>query len=93
MKTETQKGILLKRNMKKLMTNLLPMLKNMINNKINNKINQIKSSFWREIMPNKLKKRRNTLKRISIRIIKSLEKNSRVIATKNINSAPKINHK
>ena len=57
MKTETQKGILLKRNMKKLMTNLLPMLKNMINNKINNKINQIESSFWRKIMPNKLKKR------------------------------------
>ena len=41
-------------------------------------------------MPNKLKKRRNTPKRISHRTIKSLENNSRVIATKNIISTLKI---
>ena len=47
-------------------------------------------------MPNKLKKRWNTLKRISNKTIKSLENNSRVTATKNIISTRKIainNHK
>ena len=44
----------------------------------------------RTIMPINLKKRRNTPKRISNRILKSLENNSHVIATKNIISAPKI---
>ena len=41
-------------------------------------------------MPNNLKKRRNTPKRISNRTLKSLENNSCVIATKNIISTPKI---
>ena len=38
------------------MTILLPMVKKIVNKKIN----QIKSSIVRKIMPNKLKKRRNT---------------------------------
>ena len=59
------------------------------NNKINNKINQIKG-IMTQIMPNKLKKRRHTSKRISNRTLKSLENNSRVIATKNIVNTPKI---
>ena len=44
----------------------------------------------RKIMPNNLKKTRNTPKRISNRTLKSLENNSRVIATKDIISTPKI---
>ena len=86
MKMQTPKTIVLKRNMKKLMTSLLPMVKRMINNKIN----QMKSCIMRKVMPNKFKKRRNTPKRISNRTLKSLENNSRVIATKNIISIPKI---
>ena len=57
---------------------------------INNKINQIKSAIRRKIMPNNLKRRRNTPKRISNNTLKSLENNSRVVATKNIISTPKI---
>ena len=41
-------------------------------------------------MPNNLKKRWNTPKRISNRTLKSLENNSHIIATKNIISTPKI---
>ena len=57
---------------------------------INEKINQIKSSIMRKIMPNNLKKRRNTPKRIFNRTLKSLENNSCVIATKDMISTPKI---
>ena len=83
---QTQKSIVLKRNMKKVLTSLLPMVKK----KINNKINQIKSSIMRKIIPNKLKKKRITPKRISNRTLKSLENNSRVITSKNIINTPKI---
>ena len=44
----------------------------------------------RKIMPDNLKKRQNTPNRISNRTIKSLENNSRVLATKNMISTPKI---
>ena len=44
----------------------------------------------RKIMPNSLKKTRNTIKRISNRTLKSLENDSRVIATKDIISTPKM---
>ena len=57
---------------------------------INNKINQIKSGIMRKIMPNNLKRRRNAPKRISNSTLNSLENNSRVIATKDIISTPKI---
>ena len=83
---QTQKSIVLKRNMKNLMSTLLPMVKNIISNKIN----QIKSGIMQKIRPNKTKKRRNTLKRVSNRGIKSLENNFSVKATKNIISTPKI---
>ena len=86
MKNQTQKSVALKQNMKKLMTSVLPMVKKMINEKIN----QMKSGIMKKILPNNLKKRRNTPKRISNRTLKSLENNSRVIATKNIISTPKI---
>ena len=86
MKMKTQKSIVLKRNMKNLMISLLPVVKKMINKKMN----QIKLGIMRKIMPNKLKKRRNTPKRISNRTLKSLENNSHVIATKNIISTLKI---
>ena len=86
MKTQTQRSVVLKQNMKKLMTSILPMVKNMINEKIN----QIKLGIMRKIMPINLKKRRNNPKRISNRTLKSLENNCRVIATKNIISTPKI---
>ena len=85
MKMKTQKSVVLKRNMKNLMTSLLPVVKKMINKKIN----QMKSGIMRKILPNKLKKRRNTSKRVSNRTIKSLENNFGVMATKNIISAPK----
>ena len=68
------------------MTSLLPVVKKMINKKIN----QIKLDIMRKIRPNNLKKTRNTPKRISNRTLKSLEYNSRVIATKGIISTPKI---
>ena len=86
MKMQTQKSIVLKRNMKKVLTSLLPMVKKMINNKIN----QIKSGIMRKIISNKLRKRRITPKRISNRKLRSLENNSRVIASKNIINTPKI---
>ena len=57
---------------------------------INEKINQIKFGIVKKIILNNLKKRRNTLKRISNRTIKSLEDNSRVIATEDKISKPKI---
>ena len=43
-----------------------------------------------KIRPNKIKKRRNTPKRVSNSGIKSLENNFSVNATKNIISTPKI---
>ena len=86
MKMKTQKTIVLKRNMKNLMTSLLLVVKKMINKKIN----QIKSDIMRKILPNKLKKRRNTPKKLSNRTLKSLENNARVIASKNIINTPKI---
>ena len=57
---------------------------------MNNKINQIKLGIMKKIIPNKLKKRPNTPKRISNRTLKSLENNSRITTTKNIISTPKI---
>ena len=86
MKMKTQKTIVLKRNMKNLMTSLLLVVKKIINKKIN----QIKSDIMRKILPNKLKKRRNTPKKLSNRTLKSLENNARVIASKNIINTPKI---
>ena len=86
MKMKTQKSVVLKRNMKTLMASLLPVVKKMINKKIN----EIKSGIMRKIMPNNLKKTRNTPKRISNRTLKSLENDSRVIAIKDIISTPKI---
>ena len=68
------------------MTSLLPVVKKMINKTIN----QINLSIMRKIMLNSLQKTRNTPKRISSRTLKSLENNSRVIATKDIVSTPKI---
>ena len=84
MKMKNQKSIVLKPNMKNLITSLLPVVKKMINKKVN----QIKSSIMRKILPNKLKKRQNTSKRVSNRTIKSLENNFSVIVTKNIISTP-----
>ena len=52
MKTQTQRSVVLKQNMKNLMTSLLPMVKKMRNEKIN----QIKSIIFRKTMPNNLKK-------------------------------------
>ena len=43
-----------------------------------------------KILPNKIKKRQNTPKRVSNRGIKSLENNFSVKATKNIINTPKI---
>ena len=68
------------------MSSLLSVVKKMINKKIN----QIKSGIMRKIMSNSLKKTRNTPKRISNRILKYLENNSCVIATKGVISTPKI---
>ena len=50
----------------------------MVKKMINNNINQIKLGIMRKIIPNKLKERQNTSKRISNRTLKSLENNSRV---------------
>ena len=69
MKTQTQRSVALKHDMKNLMTSLLPMIKTVINEKIN----QMKSDIMRKVRPNNLKKRRNTRKRISNRTLKSLE--------------------
>ena len=86
MKKQIQRSIVLKHDMKNLMASLLPMVKKMANKKIN----QIKSGIMRKIMPNKLKKIRNTSKRVSNRTLKSLENKFSVIAKKNIISTPKI---
>ena len=86
MKMQTQKSIVLKCNMKKVLTSLLLMVKKMVNKKIN----QIKLDIIRKIIPNKLKKRRITPKRVSNRTLKSLESNSCVISSKNIINTPKI---
>ena len=86
MKMKTQKSIALKHNLKNLMTSLLPVVKKMRNKKIN----QIKTGIMRKILPNKLKKRQNTPKKISNRTLKSLENNSRVIGSKNIINTHKI---
>ena len=86
MKMKTPKSITLKRNTKNLMTALLPMVKKTISNKVN----QIKSSIMQKIWPNKSKKRRNILKRVSNRGIKSLENNFSVKATTKLISTPKI---
>ena len=79
MKMKAQKSIVLKRNFKNLMSTLLPMAKKVISNQIN----QIKSCIMHKIQPNKIKKRQNTLKRVSTRGIKSLGNNFSVKATKN----------
>ena len=84
MKMKTQKSIVLKPNMKNLITSLLPVVKKMINKKVN----QIKSGIMRKILPNKLKKRQNTSKRVSNRTIKYLENNFSVMVTKSIISTP-----
>ena len=84
MKMKTQKSIVLKPNMKNLITSLLLVVKKMINKKVN----QIKSGIMRKILPNKLKKRQNTSKRVSNRTIKSLENNFSVMVTKSIISTP-----
>ena len=86
MKMKAQKSIVLKSNLKNLMTSLLPMVKRMINKKIN----QIKSGIMRKILPNKLKKRQNTPKKVSNRRTKSSENNFSVVATKNIINTPEI---
>ena len=86
MKMKTQKSIVSKPSMKKELTSLFPMVKKMINKKIK----QIKSSIMGKILPNKLKKRRNTSKRVSNRGMKSLENNFSVKTTKNIINTPKI---
>ena len=86
MKMKTQKSITLRRNTKNLMTALLSMVKKTISNKVN----QIKSSIMQKIWPNKSKKRRNILKRVSNRGIKSLENNFSVKATTKLISTPKI---
>ena len=86
MKMKAQKSVVLKRNFKNLMSNLLPMAEKVISNQIN----QIKSRVMHKIRSNKIKKRQNTLKRVSNRGIKSLENNFNVKATKNIINTPKI---
>ena len=88
MKTPTQRWAVLKQNVKKKkkMISVLPMVKKMITEKID----EIKLGIMRKVMSNNLKKKRNTPKRISNRTIKSLENNSRIIATKNIISTLKI---
>ena len=78
MKKQIQRSIVLKHDMKNLMASLLPMVKKMTNKKIN----QIKLGIMRKIMPNKLKKIRNTSKRVSNRTLKSLENKFSVIAKK-----------
>ena len=52
MKTQTQRRVVLKLNMKNLMTSLLPMVKKLINNKIN----QIKSGIMKKIRSNNLER-------------------------------------
>ena len=57
----------------------------MVKNFISDNINQIKLPIMHKIRSNKSKKRRNTLKRVSNRGIKSLENNFSVKATKKNN--------
>ena len=57
---------------------------------VNKNINKIKLGIMEKILPNRLKKRRNTPKRVSNRTIKSLENNFTVTATKNIINTLKI---
>ena len=68
MNKQTQKSIVLKRNFKSLMSTLLPMVKKAISDQIN----QIKSHIMQKV---RSKKRRNVLKKVSNREIKSLENN------------------
>ena len=86
MKMKTQKSIISRPSMKNLMVNVLPIVKKVITKKIN----QIKSAIKSKVLPNRLKKRQNTPKRVSNRGIKPLENNFNVKATKNIISIPKI---
>ena len=62
----------------------------MVKKIISDKKNKIKSGIMQKIRPNKIKKRRNTPKRVSNSGIKSFENNFSVNATKNIISTPKI---
>ena len=82
MKNQVQKSTVSKPSMVKKIISLLPMAKKMLNSKI--------KGIMRKIVPNRFKKGRNTLKRVSNRGIKSLENNFSVKATKNIINAPKI---
>ena len=82
MKMVAQKSIVSKRNFKNLISILLPKAKKVISHQIN----QIKLRIMRKIRPNKTE---NSLKRVSNRGIKSLEKNFSVKATKNIINTPK----
>ena len=66
MKVRTQKSIALKRNFKKLISTLFPIVKR----RVSNQINKIKSRIVRKIEPNK---RKNTLRSVSNRDIKSLK--------------------
>ena len=52
MKTQTQRSVVLKQNMKDLITSLLSMVKKVINEKIN----QMKLGIMSKIMPNDLKR-------------------------------------
>ena len=75
-----KRSMLPKRNFKRLMSTLLPIVKQVVSNQIN----KIKSSIMHKIMSNK---RKNTLKSVSNREIKSL---NRVKATKGVINTPKI---
>ena len=57
---------------------------------VNKNINKIKLGIMEKILPNRLKKRRNTPKRVSNRTIKSLENNFSVTTTKNISSTSEM---
>ena len=63
MKKQAPKSIVLKRNFKNLMSSLLSIAKKMLSNKIT----QIKSNVIQKILPNRFKKRQNTLKKVSNR--------------------------
>ena len=82
MKNQVQKSTVSKPSMVKKIISLLPMARKMLNSKI--------KGIMRKIVPNRFKKGRNTLKRVSNRGIKSLENNFSVKATKNIINTPKI---
>ena len=82
MKNQVQKSTVSKPSMVKKIISLLPMAKKMLNSKI--------KGVMRKIVPNRFKKGRNTLKRVSNRGIKSFENNFSVKATKNIINTSKI---